>query len=163
MDLKWSLVMSSSELAARMVSMQTFCHLCPFFALSMYQQILQKRKICLTSFHYVLNSGPFDVFMLIISITVSPARSLETMTALVAFCWLIFAGMCLFFLFPLLNRAKTVLREIISKKYDFLMRRWSFESVPDLSLPPCTVFVKFYNLIHVVCSLHIQVTVWRGH
>jgi hypothetical protein len=97
-----------------------FCHLCPFFALSMYQQILQKRKICLTSFHYVLNSAPFDVFMLIISITVSPARSLETMTALVAFCWLIFAGMCLFFLFPLLNRAKTVLREIISKKYDFL-------------------------------------------
>ncbi len=86
----------------------------PFFVLLRYQQILQKREIRLTSFNYVLNSALFDVFMLTISFTVSPARRLETMTALVAFC---------LFLLPLLNRAETVLCEIISKKYDFLMRR----------------------------------------
>ncbi len=37
----------------------------------LFQQILQKQKICLTSFNSVLNSAPFDVFMLIISFTVS--------------------------------------------------------------------------------------------
>jgi len=57
--------------------------------------------------------------MLIISFTVSPARSLETMTTLVTSCGFLFAGMCLFFMFPLLKRAEKVLCEIITKKYDF--------------------------------------------
>ncbi len=72
------------------------CASCALFCFyKRYQHILQKRKICLTSFHCVWNSAPFDVFMLIISFTVSPARSLETMAALVASCWLIFTGKCL--------------------------------------------------------------------
>ncbi len=37
--------------------------------------------------------------LLIISFTVRPARSQETAPALVAFCWFIFAGMCLLILF----------------------------------------------------------------
>jgi hypothetical protein len=134
------LVMSSSGLEAWMVNMQLLGLLCPFLFLIRYQQILHKQKICLTSFNYVLNSASLDVFMLIISFTVSPARSLETMTTLVTSCGLIFAGKCLFVygMFPLLKRAEKVLCEIISKKYDFLMRQRSFESVPEISLPPCS-------------------------
>jgi hypothetical protein len=85
MDLPWSLAMSFSGLAAWMVVCSR-CTFCIFVFLLRYQQILQKQKIRLTSFNYVLNSALFDVFMLIISFTVSPARSLETMTALVASC-----------------------------------------------------------------------------
>jgi hypothetical protein len=33
--------------------------------------------------------------------------------------------------------AETVWRERISEKYDFLMQWQSFESVPEISLPPC--------------------------
>jgi hypothetical protein len=72
-------------------------------------------------------------------------RSLETLTALVAFCWLP-ECVCLF-LFPLLNRAETVLCEIISKKYDFLMRQWSLENVPEISLPPGMYVVTRTNTV----------------
>jgi hypothetical protein len=70
--------------------------LVPFFVFIKVSAYSPEAKICLTSFHYDLNSAPFDVFILIISSTVSPARSLETMTALVASCWLIYTGKCLF-------------------------------------------------------------------
>jgi hypothetical protein len=93
MELAWSLVISSSGLVARSVNMQPLRLLSPFLFLLRYQHILQKRKIRPTSFHYVLNSAPFDVFMLIISLTVS--RREETMTALGASCLLMFTGKCL--------------------------------------------------------------------
>jgi hypothetical protein len=85
--------MSSSGLAARMVKMQFAEPLLPFFVFIKVSAYSPEAK---NSFHYVLNSAPFDVFMLIISFTVSPARSLETMTTFVASCRFIFAGMCLF-------------------------------------------------------------------
>jgi hypothetical protein len=96
MDLPWFLVISSSGLAPRSVNMQLLRLWSPFLFLLRYQHILWKRKIRLTSFRYVLNSAPCYVFMLIISSTVSPARSLETMTAPIASFWLMFTGKCLF-------------------------------------------------------------------
>jgi hypothetical protein len=67
--------------------------LLPFFVFIKVSACSPEAK---NSFHYVLNSAPFDVFMLIISFTVSPARSLETMTTFVTSCRFMFAGMCLF-------------------------------------------------------------------
>ncbi len=43
------------------------------------------------------------------------------------------------FLFMFHQTAEMVLREKINKKDYFLLRLWSIESVPDLSLPPCTL------------------------
>jgi hypothetical protein len=85
--------MSSSGLAARMVKMQLLGPFCPFFVFINVSAYSPEAK---NSFHYILNSAPFDVFMLIISFTVSPARSLETTTTLVTSCGFIFARMCLF-------------------------------------------------------------------
>jgi hypothetical protein len=67
MDLPWSLVMSSSGLTAR----RSVCSRCSSCAPFLFQQNLQRQKIRLTSFNYVTNNAPFDVFMLIISFTVS--------------------------------------------------------------------------------------------
>ncbi len=50
---------------------RSVCSRCASCAPFLFQQILQKKKIRLTSFNSVLNSAPFDVFMLIISFTVS--------------------------------------------------------------------------------------------
>ncbi len=47
------------------------CSCCASCAHFLFQQILQKQKIRLTSFNSGLNSAPFDVFMLIISFTES--------------------------------------------------------------------------------------------
>jgi hypothetical protein len=85
--------MTSLGLAAWMVKMQLLCLFCPFFVFIKVSAYSPEAK---NFFHYVLNSAPFDVFVLIISFTVSPARSLETMTTFVASCRFIFAGMCLF-------------------------------------------------------------------
>ncbi len=41
-----------------------------------------------------------------------------------------------------LQTAEMGLREKINKKDYFLMRLWSIESVPDLSLPPCMFLPK---------------------
>jgi hypothetical protein len=94
MELPWSPVISSFGLVARSVNMQPL-PLEPFFVFIKVSAYSPEAKNCLTSFHYVLNSAPFDVFLLIISLTVSPARSLETMPALGASCLLIFTGKCL--------------------------------------------------------------------
>ncbi len=63
--------------------------------------------------------------------------------------------------------AEMVLREKINTKDYFLIRRWSSESVPDLSLPPCTfasgtaahqlitVFL-LYTTSYGICGLHLQ-------
>ena len=73
----------------------------------------------------------------IVSFSVHPAQGPETIPALVAPCWFIFARSFCFFLFIVQQEAETVWWERITKKYDILMQRWSFESVPEISLPPC--------------------------
>ncbi len=48
-----------------------------------------------------------------------PARSPETVPALVTSCWFIFAGMCKSVFIHESETAQTVWPERISKKYDF--------------------------------------------
>jgi hypothetical protein len=64
------------------------CASCALFLFSLkYHQILQKRKICRTSFNNVLNSALFDVFIVHnLSYCTPAARSLETMTGFIASC-----------------------------------------------------------------------------
>ncbi len=74
------------------------CASCALFLFPLkYQRILQKWKIRWTLFYNVLNSALLDVFKVHnFSHCTPPARSLETMTGIVASCWFIFAGMCLY-------------------------------------------------------------------
>ncbi len=73
---------------------------------------------------------------------VYPARSPEALPVPMPSCWFIFAGMWLFVYNYVLAESLDCFAEKINKKDYFLMRRWSIEIVPEISLPPCigTIF-----------------------
>ncbi len=73
---------------------------------------------------------------LLISIMVYPAQSLETLPAPIPSCRFIFAEMWLFVYNYVSADSWDGFAEKILKKYYFLTRRWSFEIVPEISLPP---------------------------
>ncbi len=79
---------------------------------------------------------------------VHPAQSPETIPQLL---WLPVDSTlpecdCLF-LFMFQQTAETVFRKKIYKKYYVLMSRWSIESVPEISLPPCTVYIPSFAIV----------------
>ncbi len=86
----------------------------------------------------------FSLSQFCISFMLCPAQSVQTITALVASWRFSFAGMCLFiFIYASGHSWDGLGQKNFSKKW-FLMWQWSFESVPEISLPPCTVHHPLY-------------------
>ncbi len=141
-----SLVMNSSWLAAIGQSLCSLCSPCALYLSSLTHQQAPKKRVS-----YLFMADPLQKLLLktsffissrfIISFMVHPAQSIETITALVA----LLECVCLFS-FRLLQRAEMVLRKIIIKKMIFFpVGMWSFESVPEISLPPCKPSASFFS------------------
>ncbi len=65
------------------------------------------------------------------------AQSLETLPAPMPSCWFIFAEMWLFVYNYVSADSWDGFAEKSNKKNYFLTRQWSFEIIPEISLPPC--------------------------
>ncbi len=86
----------------------------------------------------IVNSSLVNCFQkLFISIMVHPAQSPETIPAPMPSCWFTFARMWLFVFIYVSADSWDGFAEKFFTKYYFLMWRWSIESVPEISLPPC--------------------------
>jgi hypothetical protein len=67
--------------------------------------------------------------------------------------------MCLFVFFMLRHTAETVWGKRIFQKSNCLMWKWSFESVPEISLPPCICFAFCTFILNLsVGSLFLPVS-----
>ncbi len=79
----------------------------------------------------------FSLSQFCISFMECPAQSLQTITSLVASCRFIFAWMRLYVFIYASAHSWDGLGKRIFQKSNFLMWQWSFESDPEISLPPC--------------------------
>jgi hypothetical protein len=105
---------------------------------------------CILRHHFLINSSNFllsslTVLLLIVSKSYSflswyIRRKVQRLSQLL--CLPVDSPLpecdCLF-LFMFQQTAETGLRKTIYKKYYFLMWLWSIESVPEISLPPCSI------------------------